>query len=103
MGQVIRGVGKVAGTAAKGGVVDAGVTAVKVVPKVLNGEMTAGEGVRQVARSGARGTLQGAAWIGAETATAGVLATIGAPALAVAAVGCGAAYVVGCLFDELFD
>ena len=96
MVQVIRGVGKVAGTAAKGGVLDAGVTAVTVAPKVLSGEMTAGEGVRQVARSG----VQGTAYVGATTA---VVATVGAPAIAVVAIGCGVAYAVGCLFDELFD
>ena len=37
------------------------------------------------------------------SAAAGVLATVGAPAVVLVAIGAGAAWVVGSLFDAIFD
>lgn len=93
---------KVANGAATGGLGDAGLTAATVVPKVFNGQMSVEKGARLVVRSGARGSAQGAAWIGAQAAAVGVVAAVGAPAAAVVAVGAGAAWVVGSLFDAIF-
>ena len=103
MAGIPKGLGKVVGGAAKGGVWDAGLTAAMVAPEVFNGQMSAGEGARLVVRSGARGTAQGAAWVGAEAAAVGVVAAVGAPAMVAVAIGAGAAWAVGSLFDAIFD
>ena len=103
MAKISDGIGKVAGGAAKCGVWDAGLAAATVVPKVVDGELTVGEGVQCVARAGVRGTAQGAAWVGAETAVAGLVATVGAPAVVGVAIGAGAAWLVGSLIDSIFD
>ena len=103
MVKVSTGLGKVASGAAKGGVWDAGLTAATVTPKVIDGELSVGEGVQRVARAGVRGTAQGAAWVGAETVAVGIVATVGAPAVVATAIGAGAAWLVGSLFDSIFD
>lgn len=103
MVEIPKGLVKVADKAVKGGMAEAGLTVVQVVPKVVNGEVTVEEGSRQVIRSGARGTATCAAGLGAKALVAGFVATVSAPASVTVAIGLGAAWAAGSLFDWLFD
>ena len=69
------------------------------MPRVLSGDLTAGEGARLVARAG----VQRAAAVGAAPMVAGAAAVVGAPVVVVGAVVAGVAWAVGSLFDSWFD